>query len=439
MGADSSHFPLASIMAKVSFLPLLLLLLLALCITTSCQENEIESTCSVSYDTSDPNLKPLTYDVGDGPQTKLVYVTPHVTSFYKGTPPAKTAVKPKHKGLAAKFINMSNKKVRLYWEPTLNSKSKSLMRVIPPFAATGSASFPGHLFFLTPQNDPNTIIHRWEVGAYPDNVYVYDPYLVAGDDAATLNNLKTFLSEEERPLYDGWNRTRTFHDIYRNFTGRSYLANYLRAPPTHFMWPADHFGQQHWITTRETHFTQMPPKELLGKIGHYGTSRVMQEGQPRVLVEYRNTSSSLLNLTLKVLSCAPRVFEIENFLSPIEVAHILHIAAGVDLKLSLTGDIKPGEETVVVESAEGTAQTRTSYNTWVEREESPIVDAIYRRGADLLRIDEALMRYRPDGERRDMPSNSSIAEHLQLVHYDPTQEVRAPRVFVSFECNFTIA
>lgn len=401
-----------------------LLLLALLTSSTRSQENSTEGTCSIPYENSDPNLKLLTYDVGDGPQTVEVYVTPHVTTFYKDTPPAKTAVKPKHKGLAAKFINMSNKKVRLYWEPTLYSKTKSLMRVIPPFSATGSASFPGHLFFLTPHDNPEKIIYRWEVSDYPDNVFIYDPFMVDGDAVATEKNLKKELTEEERDFYDGWNRTRTFHEIYRNFTGRSYLANYLRAKPRHFMYPADYFGQQHWVTTKETHFAQMPPKALLGKIEDFGTSRKLQENQPRLLSEYRNQSSPLLNLTLTVLSCSPRVFEIENFLSPIEVAHVLHIAAGIDLKLSVTGDIKPGEEMPPdAEEDEGTTKTRTSYNSWLERETSPIVDAIYRRGADLLRIDEALMRYRPDGEHGDMSSKTSIAEHLQLVHYDPTQEV----------------
>jgi hypothetical protein len=48
---------------------------------------------------------------------------------------------------------------------------------------------------------------------------------------------------------------------------------------------------------------------------------------------------------------------------------------------------------------------------------STVVDALYRRAADLLRIDEALMRYRGDGEYPDLGTQTSIAEQLQLVRY----------------------
>jgi hypothetical protein len=65
----------------------------------------------------DPALQELTYDVGDGPQTTLVYVEPPVETMYPPgeEPPSRTKVTPKFNGLAGKFINMSNKKVTLYW------------------------------------------------------------------------------------------------------------------------------------------------------------------------------------------------------------------------------------------------------------------------------------------------------------------------------------
>ena len=46
-----------------------------------------------------------------------------------------------------------------------------------------------------------------------------------------------------------------------------------------------------------------------------------------------------------------------------------------------------------------------------------VVDAVYRRAADLLRIDEAMMRFRGDGEFPHLDTQSSIAESLQLVRY----------------------
>jgi hypothetical protein len=65
----------------------------------------------------DPALQELKYDVGEGEQTTMVYVEPPVASMYPPgeEPPSTTKVTPKFNGLAGKFINMSNKKVTLYW------------------------------------------------------------------------------------------------------------------------------------------------------------------------------------------------------------------------------------------------------------------------------------------------------------------------------------
>jgi prolyl 4-hydroxylase len=130
-------------------------------------------------------------------------------------------------------------------------------------------------------------------------------------------------------------------------------------------------------------------------------------------------------MTLKVMSCAPRVFEIQNFLSQAEVDHILDLAQEEDLHLSATGE--SGAETIEGESE--IKNTRTSFNSWLEREKSPIVDSIYRRSADLLRIDEALLRRRGDGEHPDFDSDKTVAESLQLVHYEGGQEYTAHHDF----------
>lgn len=77
-------------------------------------------------------------------------------------------------------------------------------------------------------------------------------------------------------------------------------------------------------------------------------------------------------------------------------------------------------------------ETRTSKNTWVGREASPIIDTIYRRAAELGRIDEALLRHRDDDERPDVPGPNSLAEQLQLVHYGVSEEYTC--VVSSFVC-----
>lgn len=285
----------------------------------------------------------------------------------------------------------------------------------------GTATFPTHRFLFTPVDDPDNALKTFIVKDYPENIYVYDPYLVEGDPEATAANLAANLkTDSERENYEGWRKTLVFNEYYFNFTGRSYLANYLRSPPMHYMWRGDFFGQQHYVETLETHFITEPPKKLLKPIKEKGKKRRVKEGAPRILQEYREPGR--MNMTLTVLSVAPRVFQIDNFLSAVEVDHITELASGIKLSLSATGDSDPGERKLKEDAADR-MKTRTSYNSWVKREQSPIIDAIYRRAADLMRIDEALLRERDTGEipERDH-DRKTLAEDLQLVNYKEQQE-----------------
>jgi len=201
-------------------------------------------------------------------------------------------------------------------------------------------------------------------------------------------------------------------------TGREYLSLYpLRPPPMHKMWNADYFGQQHWVETRETLYTELPPGDELQRLLNADIRRRSLSDSSESLPhsQYR---SPMLNLTLKVLSVAPRVFEICDFLSPVEVDHIVHMATGMNLHVSSTSG--GGAGVGAKRSTDST--TRSSRNSWVKRGKSPIIDSIYRRAADLMRIDEALLRDREDDERPDVQFKSTAAEDLQLVHYGPGQQ-----------------
>jgi prolyl 4-hydroxylase len=296
------------------------------------------------------------------------------------------------------------------------------MRNHNPFSASGTATFPTHRFVFTPENNENKVLHTMVIRHYPDNLYFYDPYHVEGDPIATEQNLMGNLTKAERELYDGWCKTKLYNDYYLNMTGRSYLANYLRKPPGHHMWRGDYFGQTHSLVTQETHFISEPPKKKLQPITIKGKKRRYKADAPRILSEYRDPNP--LNLTLRVISVAPRTFQIDNFLSAIEVDHITELASGIKLSLSGTGESEPGEQTVESDkSVSNVKKTRTSYNSWVKRERSPIVDAIYRRAADLLKIDEALLRHRDKGEIKNNDDHlHTLAEDLQLVNYKETQE-----------------
>lgn len=400
---------------------------------------QIGPTCSVDPTARDPALKEMRYDVGDGPQTFWAYVEPSLTDMYNGHPPSTTKVKPQHKGLAGKFINMSNQKLNLYWESTKGGPAY-IMRYYQPFATSGTGTFPGHRFFFTPEDDPNNRLKEYVIGQYPNNLYVYDPYVVPDDPIQTEKNLQQHLTNEERAQYDMWVKTLKFHEQYLNFTGRSYLSNYgvngPRKAPSHFMWRADYFGQEHWVTTKELHFDRMPPQDELEPIlTNTALDRVLKDDDVRLLADYRVNATTedgeplrYMNMTLKVLSIAPRVLEIPNFLSPTEVAHILDLAGGIELGESMTGDYEGPDGKRTSRKEEG-KKTRTSFNSWVERERTPIIDAIYRRAADLTQIDESLLRHRNKKEHPELPSNKPCSESLQLVHYDPNQEYTAHHDF----------
>jgi prolyl 4-hydroxylase len=299
---------------------------------------------------------------------------------------------------------------------------KHPMRNHNPFSASGTATFPTHRFVFTPENDPNTILKLFIVSEYPNNLYFYDPYYVENDPIATEQNLHGNLTKNEREMYDMWYKTKLYNEYYINKTGRSYLANYLRPPPTHFMWRGDYFDQIHSITTQETHFITEPPKKKLQPITERGMKRRFVPNATRILSEYRNTEP--LNLTLRVISVVPRAFQIDNFLSSIEVDHITELASGIKLSLSGTGEAEPGEKGInEAETVSNVKKTRTSYNSWVKRERSPIIDAVYRRAADLLKIDEALLRQRDVGEVPERDDHLlTLAEDLQLVNYKVSQE-----------------
>lgn len=294
------------------------------------------------------------------------------------------------------------------------------MAQVKPFGITGADMIPGHRLVFTKPDKPDAVLKRFEVRPYPENLYYYDPF-----EANTTTKNLSVLNEEERIKYDKWRKTLRFNQHYRRKTGRSYLANYLRSPPIHFMWPAKYFGQEHWVTTKETHFTKPIPDDRVQATPDAwcdDRENVPASQQSRLLPEYRDSSSETMNMTLKVLSCEPRVFEVENFLSPIEIEHVLEMATGAKLKLSVTGHVDSGG---IIEG-DVSKWMRSSRNAWVARDGSPIIDAIYRRSADLLRVDEALLRSRTEDDREfpELGSNdtNSLAEHLQLVHYSVGQD-----------------
>jgi len=396
------------------------LLLLQLLLLALCHSSRTTSTSSIEDETAkDPSLQEMSFDLGYGTEYFEAFVQPTMEEMSQGK--YKEAKKPRMNGHAVKFHNMSPDTVRYFWVND-NGQAHPMGR-LPPFHCMGTASFPSHKFFFGPDDyETNKIVlqsFKIDPGGATTNLYYYDPITVPGDDKATQRNMSK-LTMKEIEKYTIMLRNREFSKKYMEFTGREYMTMYPRKQPLHYMWPADYFGQEHWVTTRETQFESIP-SDKMRRIKETGLSRVLKDDDPRIFADYRN-KDELFNMTLKVLSIRPRVYEIENFLSEVEVDHIVDYARNANMQASATGS---GESSKV----EKETKTRTSYNTWVGRETDQVMDTVYRRSADLLRIDEAMFRRRDKSEHPYMSTSNSVAEQLQLVHYNKKQEYTAHHDF----------
>lgn len=103
-----------------------------------------------------------------------------------------------------------------------------------------------------------------------------------------------------------------------------------------------------------------------------------------------------MSLELEVVSITPRVFVVEKFLSAFEADSIIAMAThNASISTSTVGDYDDARLT----------DTRTSQNTWLPRDMSPVSDTIYRRAADAMNLDEAILH------------SGHNVEDMQVVHY----------------------
>ena len=276
--------------------------------------------------------------------------------------------------------------------------------------ATGTATFPTHKFFYGKTSDPNQALCSFVVKE-ETSVYFCDPYSEDhGEPGRAVSSEKRNLNElhgHDLLFYRKHQHNLEFGKEYKDFTGGvEWLGMYGRNPPRHKIWSADFFGQEHQVTTVETQFIEQPPWDDLPSL-----SPAMREQRDDVPLQQYRSPEDTLNITLKAVSCAPRIFEMPNFISHVEADHILMLANRThELHRSSTGDSKkPSDHD----------STRTSTNTWIYRSETPIIDSIYRRVADVLQLDESLLRQRQNDEYPEIGTRNSIAEPLQLVHYSP--------------------
>mmetsp|Transcript_17814 Transcript_17814/g.25174 ORF Transcript_17814/g.25174 Transcript_17814/m.25174 type:complete len:544 (-) Transcript_17814:203-1834(-) len=412
--------------------------------TNNDSNDNVLSSSSSSSSSLDENeqeeseLKEMIFDLGYGTEYFMAYVQPSIESFSKGN--HTRARRPKYRGHAVKFWNISPYPLDLYWDPK-NGNTPNLMFHVDPFGTAGTASHEGHSFFLAHKNYAKTKrkLISFQIKEQINNYY-FDPINepILRLSLSQRNRLASSFTLQDQSNYDIMIRSKLFSQTYKQFTNRDYLPTYPRPQPIHHMWKADFFHQIHWITTKHTHFLQIPTKFSTQYDTESDTdsdtdteskseSESAAESESNDLSNFQDTQP-FLNMTLKVLSCAPRVFEIKDFLSTAEVTHILNLANETELHRSLTGQ----QNTPAKQST-----TRTSSNTWLDRDTDPVIDVIYRRSADLLQIDESLLRARDPSEHNvDIHGNlNSIAESLQLVHYKDGQEYTSHHDFGTSDTN----
>lgn len=326
---------------------------------------------------------------------------------------------------------------------------------------TGTGTFNGHQFHFATTYDSSHIVFRASVST--DNpVQVYDPYKNPPTSSSSSSSHQyqiDKLSSLERLKYNKQLLNLSYMRDYMIATKRPWLAMFPRPRPIHYMWSTNFFGQTHEIKTKELHFTSLPPS--LDKISSKLSKEEVVSNNRNInglnLSDHRRklqSSSPLggkfddtfLTLQMIAVSCAPRIFEIPNFLSDVEVNHLLSLAKNVNMTQSTVSaasrSLDKDDTDRRGSDDDGNFQedisTRSSKNGWIGRETSPIVDAIYRRAADVLRIDESLLRHRYENDdddeggnskKRSIVERSSMAEPLQMVHYQVNQHYTAHHDF----------
>lgn len=305
-------------------------------------------------------------------------------------------------GFTAKFINLSTKPMLLFWD----GKNKPKLRArIEPFESFSTVTFPGNSFYTSPIYDKEHAMERWVMTA-DESVVAYDALT---NDEELLNKL----SREQRLMYDMQKLNMAYAREYLAVTHRSWLSMFPRPQSMHYMWDGTYFGQEHIVKTDQTHFISMPGNNDAWKMLDYADYDHMADESKRNgersklnLSQYR--AKDPLELTMKAVSVAPRVFEIDNFLSDIEVDHLIEIATIYNVTTDSI-DVPAGKKKKKRSNFESEA--------FIRREMSPIMDAIYHRSANILNIDESLLRHRNEHENSELNTHHSIAEAMHITQF----------------------
>ena len=276
------------------------------------------------------------------------------------------APQPDHNlGKPVKFRNLGLHSCLIYYDPG-NGQEGVYNGEIRANATMSTTSYAGHKFYLLNKRTKQRVAD-FIVDPNPDamQMYLYAPCQLKGSRKAPC----------DAQGLEHTHREQQFMRDYFARIGRHWIGHWPRTPPSHFMWLANKVGERHHVDTAH--------------------------GANPACLTTKHSYCPPLNarLELETLSTVAKVFKVANFLSEKECDHIVERAKRTIKRSTTSGFV---------------SNTRTSSNTWARRESSPAMDTVFRRIADVLRIDGDIMHHSAGG----------VAENMQVVHYGVGQEYR---------------
>ena len=257
------------------------------------------------------------------------------------------------------FRSLTSRDIEIYFD---DKKEGLLYALLHPGQVVSTNAYPHHEFFVTAAGNKSDVVVRFVI---------------------TTDQGIFYITEKEHPphhlLLEMSQKEIEHNAKYKARVGFPWRHHFgpegPRPPPVLYMWPAKQIGDVH---------------QVLSTQGYWSCTMVEQNCQ----------STNPVKLELEVISVKPKVFLIENFLNSFESDELVRIAKPAMFPSEVGFESFPSE-------------TRTSRNGWIERQRSSMIDSLYRRAADVVQIDEALL----------YPQFS--AEYIQVVHYKEGQKYDA--------------
>jgi prolyl 4-hydroxylase len=278
---------------------------------------------------------PLTYrtftTTNDVLRNVSVYIDPHFS---------KIAPVPAPSGQLCRFVNLSNRTMEFRKVNGAGQKATFLQEILP-MQSTELIATAGAKYLI--KN-----IYSGQTAA--DFTVTDDKYIYVYDSSHRQYH---YWKDELRQTYLLWQDTLALSLQYTKWTGRRRLSHAHRGLPKHYIYPTDFVGQTY--TVQNFHHYEFSPKH-----------------------DYFNVT---------VLSCAPRILKITNFISEGEIQHLMWLTSlpNAEWEVDFHGNPKENKHTELVDKSHN--MTRNPRQLWLAFERSIIVQNLYARAADVLHLE----------------------------------------------------